>query len=190
MASRTMSSQCEAATGFQEFNLEKWAPPLGYLNSQRAFWSELKQWFCDLGPSIWIFANWNYENRPYTQRWTSEQEKGTPGCWSAFSRSNHYAMYPCCQSRKVHPSSQGAPVLHWICCNSAARSHARDAARGHHARTWATKGWLQQHWNQHMAACHFRGVWWRARAVPYPFRGYVTGRGTGYGTLWRVADPR
>ena len=39
-----------------------------------------------------------------------------------------------------------------------------------------------------LASCHFRG-WWYAIAVPYPFRVYETGCGTGYGTLRRVADP-
>ena len=46
----------------QTINMEKCAQPLGDLNFQRACWSEHKQWFWDLRPSIWNCANLNYKN--------------------------------------------------------------------------------------------------------------------------------
>ena len=38
-----------------KLNLEEWAQPLGDLNFQKACWSESKQWFWDLRPSICCF---------------------------------------------------------------------------------------------------------------------------------------
>ena len=50
---------------FSKVQSWKMAQPLGYLNFQRAFWSEHMQWFRDLRPSMWNVANWDYENWPY-----------------------------------------------------------------------------------------------------------------------------
>ena len=64
----------------------------------------------------------------------------------------------------------------------------------------SNKSWMRQGMRHllhtcrsYAAACHSWGGWRHAVAVPYPFRGRETGCGKGYGsgywTLWRVADP-
>ena len=55
-------AQVRAYGQLSKLNLEKWAQPIGGLNLQRAFRSEIKQWLWDLRPSICNFANWKYEN--------------------------------------------------------------------------------------------------------------------------------
>ena len=71
----TLSASDFCLASFQKFNLEKWAQPLGDLNNQRALWSEYKQWFWDLRPSIWNLANRNHEN------WSYEAPYGRSTYW-------------------------------------------------------------------------------------------------------------
>ena len=48
---------------FSKYTSGQMSPASGRLEPSKGVWNEHVQWFRDWRPSIWTFANWNYETR-------------------------------------------------------------------------------------------------------------------------------
>ena len=64
-------------------NFDPWKWTLRNLPFRRACLHENKQAFWDLSPSIWIVANWNEENWPYTKAGRARAEEACVPTWTA-----------------------------------------------------------------------------------------------------------